>query len=780
MRPHRIPLLGLLFLSLAFGGPLGAELAPTHPGAVIYQQLCVSCHGTRGEGVADKCDEPLYGDHSIEALARLITRTMPEDDPKLCVGDDAQAVAAYIHKAFYSPDARARNQPPRVELTRLTHRQYQESIADLFGSFGPQLQATNSGGLQAEYYQSKGMNKKDARIFDRLDAAIDFDFGTTSPGDGITADQFSIAWSGSLLAPDSGTYEFRLTTPNGARVYLNTDLRSGDSNRRDDSDARRQEATMDLWVSSGDGPRVATARIPLLGGRSYPLRVDYFKFKDSHASVRFEWLPPGGHWSVIPASHLSPEHSSSLMVLGTSFPPDDASLGYERGSSVSKQWQEATTRAALESANLALTRLSSLTGVRDNETNRLERLREFATRFVERAFRQPLTPELLDTYVHRPFAGDPPPEIALKKVIVLALSSPRFLYPGLVEANSDHAVASRLALVLWDSLPDAPLIAAAAAGQLSDPSVVRHHADRMLQDPRARTKLRDFFHHWLGLEEAEDLSKDPQAFPDFDPLLLADLEASLEAFIHDVVWGDASDFRRLLLDDTLHVNPRLARFYGLEPPEGDDFQPVTFEPERRAGVLTHPYLLSIYAYYRSSSPIHRGVFLARRVLGRSLKPPPMAIQFMDERFDPSLTMREKVTELTRSDTCMGCHSIINPLGFSLEHYDAVGRFRTEDNHKPVDATSDYPTAEGQVIRLTGARDLAVHAAQSDEARQGFVRQLFLHAVKQAPAAFGNDTLQRLDTAFVDSEYHIRQLLAEIAVAAAARPNPNLALQPSPP
>jgi hypothetical protein len=302
----------------------------------------------------------------------------------------------------------------------------------------------------------------------------------------------------------------------------------------------------------------------------------------------------------------------------------------------------------------------------------------------------------------------------------------------------------------------------------------------MLQDPRARTKLRDFFHHWLGLEEAEDLSKDPQTFPDFDPLLLADLEASLEAFIHDVVWGDASDFRRLLLDDTLHVNPRLARFYGLEPPPDEAFQPVTFEPERRAGVLTHPYLLSIYAYYRSSSPIHRGVFLARRVLGRSLKPPPMAIQFMDERFDPSLTMREKVTELTRSETCMGCHSIINPLGFSLEHYDAVGRFRTEDNHKPVDATSDYPTAEGQVLRLTGARDLAVHAAQSDEARQGFVRQLFLHSVKQAPAAFGTDTLPRLDTAFIDSNYHIRQLLTEIAVAAAARPNPNLALQPSQP
>ena len=97
-----------------------------------------------------------------------------------------------------------------------------------------------------------------------------------------------------------------------------------------------------------------------------------------------------------------------------------------------------------------------------------------------------------------------------------------------------------------------------------------------------------------------------------------------------------------------------------------------------------PFLMSALAYHKNTSPIHRGVFITRNIVGRALKPPPAAIEFMDDRFDPSLTMREKVTELTRPAACMGCHSTINPLGFSLEHYDAVGRWRTVDEGVTID------------------------------------------------------------------------------------------------
>ncbi|MFM7101294.1 MAG: DUF1588 domain-containing protein, partial [Verrucomicrobiota bacterium] len=260
--------------------------------------------------------------------------------------------------------------------------------------------------------------------------------------------------------------------------------------------------------------------------------------------------------------------------------------------------------------------------------------------------------------------------------------------------------------------------------------------------------------------------KDPKAYPGFDAEVMADLRWSLERFVEDVAWGDKPDFRRLLLDDRVYVNRRLARFYGIEAPQGDGFVPVALDAEHRAGVLTHPLILAAFSYHRSSSPIHRGVFLTRNVLGRTLRPPPMAIEFMDDRFDPSLTMREKVTELTAKPACMGCHATINPLGFSLEHYDAAGRYRTIDNAKPVNARAEYTTPDGKTIALRGPRDLAEHTANSPEARAGFVRQLFHHAVKQSPAAYGPDTLARLDAGFAASGTHVRRLLVEIALTAA--------------
>jgi len=778
-----MPPVGLhsLFRWILFGAVAGMVSAAdlSRRGATVYRKDCARCHGPMGEGVAGKYDESLSGEKSVAALASYIRRTMPEDDPGSLSESDALAVATHVHGTFYSPEARARLNPVRRDFQRLTHRQLQESVADLLAGFSKVRLATNSGGLNAEYFQSNGMNKKEKSILKRRDPVIDFDFSTNSPAEGITADQFSIAWSGSLLAPESGSYEFRVSTPNGARLYVNTDLAAGDSNRRDDSDAKRQTALVDLWVSSGGMMREGVGSIHLLGGRSYPLRVDFFKFKEATSSIRLEWRPPQGSWSPIPAQALSPDASTSWVVVGTPFPPDDSSQGYERGTAVSKAWHEAVARAAVEVATVVEGRLGSLAKAGEGSTNRFEKLREFSLTLAERAFRRPLSPDQIQTVIDRPFTPGTPPETAVKRAVIRILTSPAFLYPEIAATSDAHAVASRLALALWDSVPDEALRAAVAAGQLRSADEIRAHALRMTADPRAHAKLRGFFHHWLKLEEASDLSKDPKAYPGFDEAIISDLRWSLEKFLEHVVWGESSDYRELLQADYLFLNERLARFYGMEAPGEPGFVPVRFDPSQRAGVLTHPLILSAFSYHRSSSPIHRGVFLTRNVLGRSLKPPPMAIEFMDDRFDPSLTMREKVTELTRKPNCMGCHNTINPLGFSLENFDAVGRFRTSDNDRPIDSVADYVAPDGRVLRLTGPRDVAEHAAASPEARRGFIRQLFQHTSKQGPAAYGPDTLTLLDKTFVEDHHHVRNLWVEMATLIALDPTPPAASPASP-
>ena len=358
-------------------------------------------------------------------------------------------------------------------------------------------------------------------------------------------------------------------------------------------------------------------------------------------------------------------------------------------------------------------------------------------------------------------------EDAVKRVVLLALKSPRFLYLGLERAKADDfAVAEQLSFGLWDSLPDRELTKLAAQGGLHTGEQVAQQARRMLRDLRAHAKVLSFLQHWLQMNQRDDLSKDDKLYPGFTSEIIADLRTSLNVFLEDAVWKGSSDYRQLLLADYLFVNDRLAKFYGLNTNAVDDFVKVTLDPKERSGVVTHPYLLAEFSYQKTTSPIHRGVFLTRNIVGRALKPPQMAMTFKDADFAPNLTMREKVATLTRSQACQACHSVINPLGFSLEQYDAVGRFRTRENGRPIDAASDYTTNDGETVRLKGARDLAEYAAGSEQAQNAFIEQLFNQVVKQPMLAYGPDVMKRLRQSFVASEFNVQKLLMDIVAISA--------------
>jgi hypothetical protein len=527
-----------------------------------------------------------------------------------------------------------------------------------------------------------------------------------------------------------------------------------------------KNALIDLWVSSAM-TRTAAAPIFLLGGRTYPLKLEFFKYKDKTASLKLEWRPPGGAWTVIPRTNLSPKSSSPVSVISVPLPPDDGSIGYERGASVSREWTEAIAKGALQVSGMIGPHLFALAGTKADAPDRGEKLKAFTLRFAQMAYRRPLTDEQ-KADLTAIYAASVVPEVAAKRAFIFTLSNPAFLYPG-IGPQDDYAVASRLALALWDSVPDAALLKAAAAGQLKDAAQVRLQAQRMMKDSRAKSKMRDFLHHWLHVEEGAEIAKDQKEYPGFDQGVVMDLRTSLDLFAESIVWSEASDYRQLLLSDTILMNERLAKFYGQKVEAGGGFQPVKMDADQRGGVLTHPFVLATFSYTKSSSPIHRGVFVTRNILGLMLKPPPMAIAFMDDKFDPSFTMREKVTELTSKPACMSCHVTINPLGFSFERFDAVGRVRSTDNKKPVDPTSDYTTSDGNVIKLTGARDVAVHAAESLSGQTGFVRNLFQEMVKQPPAAYSPELLGQLTQKFRADNFHVRNLAVEVAVVAALRP-----------
>ncbi len=776
-----MPLLTWAALSLGFEAFATAEEADPSalPGSKIYQHLCVDCHGKNGEGVPDKYDEPLQGNRSVESLSRRIARTMPDDDPGTCVGDDAKQVAEYIYQAFYSPAAQARIRPQEIDFARLTVEQYRASVADLIGRFrsGSDQALNSERGLRAHYSglliekppepnpdaaaqpeqpKPKADEKKKDRkrvSFDRVDPRVSVSFGEGSPAPEKDMDvqEFNIRWEGSVIAEETGTYEFIVQTENGVRLRVNDP----------------KNLLIDAGITEGK-MREERKSLYLLGGRAYQIVIEYNKYKEKTASMVLKWKPPHGTEEIIPQRNLSPQRMPQVMVVSTSFPPDDRSVGYERGVAVSKEWDEATTEAAISVAEHVDANLTELTGAKLDAQDRVEKLKTFSRRFMEIAFRRPLADDYKQI-IEKQFSAASSPDLALKRVILFTLKSPRFLYPEFRDDQpaDDYTAAARLALALWDSIPDTRLIDAAASGKLKTREEINAQALRMLADARTKAKLEGFIHHWLEFDRADTAAKDSKAFPEFDAAVLADLRTSLEMFVNQVVWSDRSDYRELLEANYLFLNERLGKLYG-KGGLGEDFQRVDFDGKERSGVITHPFLLAAFSYSKSTSPIHRGVFLTRNIVGMRLKPPPKAQTFEEAKFDPTLTMREKVTELTKNTNCMGCHSTINPLGFTLENYDAIGRWRTEDNQKPVNAVSDFSTEEGETLHLTGARDIAKFAVDNPNGQRVFIHNLFHHTVKQAVGAYGPDELEDLRQSFTKSDFNIKKLLVEIATVTSAK------------
>jgi len=689
---------------------------------------------------------------------------MPEDEAHLCVGDEAKAVAAYVYDAFYSVEARARNTPARIDLTRLTVPQYRNSVADLFLSFRGDNRIPETRGLKASYFGSERFNErkefteqKKPDKFERIDDTVRFDFGEGIPkheeAKEFSPEGFSIRWNGTILPEETGVYEFVIKTRNGVTLWVNEHQHGEESGKK----------VIDGWVAPNNEEREESGSIFLIGGRPYPLRLDFFTWKEKAASIELKWKTPHGVLETIPRRSLTPEWSHESLLVDVPFPADDRSVGYERGTMVSKAWLDAVTAGAVIASDYVVEHLNELAKTKADQPERRQKIEDFASSFVARAFRRPLGEEDKSRFVRAHFKEGLTPEQSIKRLVLETLSSPRFLYPDLGSPGKPDrwTLASRLALFLWDSVPNERLLDLANKGELDKPEKLDGITNEVVWNWRTRAKMHGFYHHWLEMERADELVKDEATYADFDPAVAADLRTSLYLFLDEATWGKKGGYRELLLSTEVPLNERLGKVYGAGVK--GDFQPVALDGGKRAGIITHPFLLSSLAYHDNTSPIHRGVFLTRNIVGMPLKSPPMANVFKDGKFDPSLTMRQKVTEMTKSKECMGCHVTINPLGFSLEQYDGIGRWREQDRGKPVDAKSEFRNGDGGTLTLTGARDVAEFAANAPSAHRTFVEQLFHHLVKQPVRAYGNDEMEKLRTAFDQGGLQIPNLMKHIAL-----------------
>ncbi|MEZ6078933.1 MAG: DUF1588 domain-containing protein [Pirellulaceae bacterium] len=734
-------------------------------GQVIYQETCASCHGEQGEGVEGAFGDPLIGDESIGQLAARVERTMPEGEPEECVGEDAAAVAAFMHQQFYGEAAQVRNRPPRIGLARLTGNQLRQSLADLYEQFAGGSDPNAEQGVKATYFDSE-RRKEDNKKIERIDPMLDFDFGHDGPGEGITPESFSIRWEGSLRADVTGRYEIVV---NSTCSFV---MKFGQLDRE----------LINNHTQSGDKIEFRRS-IVLTAGRAYPFRIDVSqrKRKTEQPPARFHlaWVPPGGVERVIPQRNLVHSLSPPTFSLQTPLPPDDRSYGFERGIAIDRQWDESTTAAALEFGQLAATELwPSYRNSHSKEPGeQREKMQAFLEQIARTAFRQPLTDELRETYITKQLAAEEDDTEAIKRSLLITLKSPRFLYPAAdQDQTASQRVANRLALSLYDSLPTGDdLLAAIKEDRFHTPEQVREYVAKHQHDLRLRAKVSSMLREWLNIGQPKEIVKDAERFPGFDVQLVDDLHRSLDAFIDEVAWGESGDARQFFNANWTFTTPRLAEFYGenwqpAEPFTSDALvRTRELPPGTHLGLLTHPYLLSRLAYHDNSSPIHRGIFLIRYLLGRTLRPPADAFSPLSPDLHPDMTTRERVALQTSPESCQVCHQKINGLGFTLENYDAVGRFRAEEKGKAVDASGTYISRNDRHESFATPSDLSDYLVRSEDAPRALVNRAFQFMVKQPAAAYGIDTLDQLTEKFVRSGYNIRELIVDITALAATQP-----------
>ncbi|MGE0393646.1 MAG: DUF1592 domain-containing protein, partial [Vicinamibacterales bacterium] len=325
------------------------------------------------------------------------------------------------------------------------------------------------------------------------------------------------------------------------------------------------------------------------------------------------------------------------------------------------------------------------------------------TRIARRAYRRPVTPadvrSLMAFYTEgrRDGGFEAGIQLALEKLMV----SPDFLFrverdpggakPGSVYRVSDVELASRLSFFLWSSMPDDQLLALAEQGRLREPAVLERQVRRMLADPKAQALVDNFFGQWLMLRNMPLIARDVVEFPDFDDNLRDAFRRETELFLASQVQEDRSVVDLLTANYTF-LNERLAKHYGIAGVSGSRFRRVAYPDTVRAGLFGHGSLLAATAYSNRTSPVLRGKFLLENVLGTPPPAPPANVPPFPENDGTSKprSVRERMEQHRRNPVCAACHAQIDPLGFALENFDAVGAWRTKDNGTVIDPSGAFP------------------------------------------------------------------------------------------
>ena len=408
-------------------------------------------------------------------------------------------------------------------------------------------------------------------------------------------------------------------------------------------------------------------------------------------------------------------------------------------------------------------------------------LRDFLTTTGTRAWRRPLTPAEIAKYtaLYGTIAQATGPEGGFKGVVQALLLSPNFLFrtelgseakPGATAALTDYELASAVSYMLLDGPPDATLMDLAAANKLHDPATLAAQAKRLLAGAQSPGIVGGFFRQWLYFDTLAGMPKDADLFPAYTPELVTDLLAENQAFLQAVLFDPAGDhsIKTLLTAGYGYVNSRTAPLYGVQA-SGTALVKTALPAAQRRGLLTEAAFIAGASDPDETNLPTRGRIVREQVLCEDVAPPPGNFSFDEAKITPDMLNREKFLVHTTNPACAACHSLFDGIGFAMEQYDPIGRFRTMDKGKTIDPTGTVMLADG-TLTFTSYVDFIDQIAKRPQTFQCVATQYDAYATGRAPSTIGQCEATAIGKAFAGGGYQLDALVAAIVTS------PNFALR----
>ena len=753
---HRLPLVGMLFLSFSSAMTFAQRAAEIPTSQILdntLQQYCVVCHNE----TLRTADFSLEGVTASElsshtsALEKVLRRLASGEMPPTGMprpSESARFELVSWLEARLDEHASDNPNPGSPAIHRLNRAEYSNAIRDLLG-----IDLDHSEDLPAD----------------------DSGYGFDNIGDVLTVSPLHIEKYISAARRASRLAVGTLTPKPIVERYA---PQAGTQNEAIDGLPHNERGgilfkhVFPFYADYTITIRVRGRRMPHMPSPQLDVRVDGERIKLIDSAFSNLEAQQGTRLYEIPLTIEAGEHEIAAGFLNEYLLPETSSEGDLKSAfNYSVDYvliggPYATTRVGIKESQerIFICRPADV----DQEE---DCARKILSNLARRGYRGPVTTEDINPLIAL-FSEGRKDGGSFEHGIEMALSgllvSPRFLYrsPALPEGGnvkeiyelSDIDLASRLSFFLWSSIPDEELLLIAEEGNLKKPEILSAQIDRMLTDPKARALVDNFGGQWLHLRNVQDWTPDPERYDYFDNSLRYAFQQETELFIANMIKEDRSILDLIDADYTF-VNERLAEYYGIDGVEGGYFRRVPLIGTGRGGLLGQGSILMVTSYPTRTSPVLRGKWVLENLLGSPPPPPPPDVPALDDSAEISAgSLREALEQHRANAACAVCHDRLDPLGFALESFDAVGRKRVTEHGLEVDDTGSLP--DGTVVDgIDGLRNVLM--MRKDEFVETFAEKLLTYAIGRGLEPSDRSTLREIRRIVEASDYRFSALVGGI-------------------